>query len=282
MGKSTDFDYIRLDKNPWPEYLCASYRSFRENERHITRIPSHYVLIFMLERRLFFSEEGREIELRDGEWYVQMPGLLQHGSQESPAPSYFYIHFNAAGEGLDKINYDFSHNPEESSSIFLLKSGSYDKLLLKPLFDQLDYLDKSKPYDMLSRQALFLSILKHITSFHHREEQGGLGWEITHFISENYNKALTNDLLSEHFHFSAEYIIRTLKAYSGLTPGQYLSQYRITRAKEFLTNTNHTLSCIALEVGYHDTTVFYKAFKKQTGISPGEWRKRSRGINISR
>ncbi len=278
MSKSTHFNYIKLAKNPWPEYLCASYRTFRDRERHITRIPNHYVLIFMLERTLFFSENGDEIHLNDGEWYIQMPGLLQQGNQGSPAPSYFYIHFHAAGEEIPGINYDPSLDLEDTSSVLLIKRGFYDKILLKPLFEQLDYLDKNKPYDILGRQALFLSVLKHITSFHRKEERSSLGWEIIRFISENYNRNLTNDLLSEHFHFSSEYIIRAVRKDSGLTPGQYLTQYRVTRAKELLANTNHTLSYIALEIGYHDTTVFYKAFKKQTGISPGEWRKRSRGI----
>lgn len=273
-----NINYIKLNKNPWPEYSCASYRNFLDNEKHIERKANHFVLIFMLERTLFFSEEREDIILNKGEWYVQMPNLLQMGRKGSPAPSYFYIHFDAVGEEINNMN-DISGQYQEDKSLILIKKrGTYDIKLLKPMFDQLNYYDKNKAFDLLSQQSIFLSILKHIAYFHQNEEGSGIGWQVTSYIKENYNKEISQELLAKHFHFSSEYIGRKVKNYCGLSPYQYLTNYRITRAKELLANTNHTLSYITSEIGLKDSTVFYKAFKKQTGISPGEWRKISRGI----
>jgi len=233
----------------------------------------------MLERNLLFLEDGTKIELKKGEWYVQRPNLLQQGSEGSLTPSYFYIHFYAEGEILDIESDPSIRNIFDDTIIILRKRGSFDIKLLKPLFDQLDYCYKNKPYDMLNEQSIFLSLLNFITISVHKEESNGLAWQITQYISQNYYNDINCTMLSSKFHFSTEYINRKVKQYCGQTPVQYLQQIRIARAKDLLSNTDHTLSFITSEIGYHDTTVFYKAFKKQTGMSPGVWRERSRGLN---
>lgn len=268
---------IHLHTNPWPEFFGASYRNFYKGEKHITRICDFYVLIFMLERTLIFKEAGTEVILSKGEWYIQRPELLQQGIKGSPAPDYFYIHFNAK-ETQDTPDNSLVRDQADTSKVTISQRGTYDIKLLKPLLDQLDYCYKNKTYNILNCQSIFLSILNSITVYNHSEERSGLAWQVTQYISENYNKDITCDTLADQFHFSTEYINRKVKQYCDHTPGQYLQQIRITRAKELLANTDHTLSFITGEIGYRDTTVFYKAFKKQTGMSPGNWRERSRGI----
>ncbi|MDF2485158.1 MAG: hypothetical protein K0R46_1326 [Herbinix sp.] len=273
-----DQEVISLMVPPWPEFIGASYRYFLQGEKHITRICEHYVLIFMLDRTLFFTEDKRSIELHKGEWYIQRPGLLQQGESGSPAPSYFYIHFNAAPTAVADLLYQSIPPKEGTSQLLLLKQGLFDHKYLKPLFDQLDYCYRMKTYDILGNQAIFLTILNSLASWPQMASGRGLGNEITRYLTENYNKDIRCDTLAEEFHFSTEYINRKVKQCSGLTPVQYLQQIRIARAMELLSNTDHTLAYIASEVGYHDTTVFYKAFHKQTDISPGEWRMKSRRL----
>ena len=273
----TNQDTIRLQIPPWPEMTGASFRYFLQNERHINRICNHYVLIFMLERTLLFYEGHEEVVLNKGEWYVQRPGLMQQGISGCPAPSYFYIHFAAqeavATDQFNKVLY----SEEGSTWIELLRQGFFDRKYLLPFFEQLDYCYKTKPNDLLSIQSVFLTILNSIT-LHPSQVAGGLGHEITGYLSEHYNQDIRCDTLLKEFHFSTEYINRKVKQYSGMTPVQYLQQIRITRAKELLANTDHTLSHIAAEVGYHDISVFYKAFYKLSGIAPGEYRKKSRKL----
>jgi len=272
-----EINLIKIKINPWPEFSNCSYRHFFQEERHITRICNYYVLIFMLERALLFTEDGTEIELEKGEWYIQRPNLLQQGKKGSPAPSYFYVHFNAEEE-IENPIIQIVKNGEDKTDITLVKRGFFNIKLFKPLFEQLDYSNKNRPYDILNAQSIFLAILKNITITISTKESNELGQKITQYISENYNKDINCNMMSEVFHFSTEYINRKVKQYCGLSPGQYLQQFRITRAKELLANTDHTLSYIASTIGYHDTTVFYKAFVKQTALSPGVWRDKSRGI----
>ena len=58
-----------------------------------------------------------------------------------------------------------------------------------------------------------------------------------------------------------------------VSPHRYLTELRIGHAKFLLTNTNAKILDIAKSVGFADPFYFSKAFKKETGFSPSEFRK---------
>ena len=62
----------------------------------------------------------------------------------------------------------------------------------------------------------------------------------------------------------------------GVSPQEYLSQFRLTRAKEQLTLTNSSVASIAQSCGYQDPQVFSKAFKQLFGTTPVKYRKLDR------
>ena len=58
-----------------------------------------------------------------------------------------------------------------------------------------------------------------------------------------------------------------------MSPQQFLTTFRITKAAELLQLTEHPIESIALSCGYMDPLVFTKAFKQMKGVSPSVWRK---------
>ena len=62
---------------------------------------------------------------------------------------------------------------------------------------------------------------------------------------------------------------------SGIGIGQHLWKLRLDRAKELLRTTTHTLADIAEQSGFASPFHFSEKFKKETGITPGQFRKRS-------
>lgn len=66
---------------------------------------------------------------------------------------------------------------------------------------------------------------------------------------------------------------RIFKARTGQSIAAYYLQARIERAKELLTSTRMTLQAIAEAVGYTEGNNFQIAFKRVTGMTPGEWRR---------
>ena len=66
---------------------------------------------------------------------------------------------------------------------------------------------------------------------------------------------------------------RTMKLVFGLTPTQYISKGRLSRASNLLLQTEKSISEIAQLCGYFDHSAFSRAFKKATGSSPLAFRR---------
>lgn len=72
----------------------------------------------------------------------------------------------------------------------------------------------------------------------------------------------------------ARTFLRRFRAATGLRPIQYCQHVRVGKAREMLEFTNGTVDHIAWMVGYLDPGTFRTAFKKVTGITPADYRKR--------
>jgi two-component system response regulator YesN len=81
--------------------------------------------------------------------------------------------------------------------------------------------------------------------------------------------------LAEHLGLTPAYLSKLFKAETGRNYSEELTELRIQRAKELLTNTNWRTSEIGLKVGYTNPQYFATAFRKSTGRSPSEFRESS-------
>ena len=72
------------------------------------------------------------------------------------------------------------------------------------------------------------------------------------------------------------YLYKLFRQNLNLSPQDYLSNYRITRAAELLSITDLPIGGVALSCGYRDPLVFGKAFKAKRGITPTQYRKKNR------
>ncbi|WP_270164442.1 response regulator transcription factor [Paenibacillus sp. SYP-B4298] len=103
--------------------------------------------------------------------------------------------------------------------------------------------------------------------------------DIVAYIDKHYMDNLSLQQLAAAFHLSREYISRKFKQEFGHNFSDYLSAYRIGKAKQLLLNPYLKLAQIAEMVGFSDVKYFSKVFKKQEGRSPREYRQQqeSRG-----
>ena len=92
-------------------------------------------------------------------------------------------------------------------------------------------------------------------------------------IHQSYSQALTIDDIIEGVPLSKYHFIRIFRRIIGVTPYNYLTNYRINSAKIFLRTTNMSVSEIAEKCGFSDTSNFIVQFKKNTGQKPLQYRK---------
>ena len=92
------------------------------------------------------------------------------------------------------------------------------------------------------------------------------------YLRRNYSKSITNNLLAKEFGFVPSYISRIFKRQKGVSPNEYLTNYRIELAKKLiLENPDMKMKEIANIVGFKEAYYFSKTFKRETGVWPTEF-----------
>lgn len=92
------------------------------------------------------------------------------------------------------------------------------------------------------------------------------------FITNNFDKNITLKDVADEVYLSQNYLSELFKKETGEGFYEFLSNYRIKRAKEILLTTNLKIYEVAESVGYNDSITFGRAFKKITGVTPNNFR----------
>ncbi len=101
--------------------------------------------------------------------------------------------------------------------------------------------------------------------------------QIRSFIDCSYgNSALSLDYICRMYNYHPNYISRRFHEATGSSFSEYLEFCRISHARSLLLETELPVHDIAMGVGYHNAMYFSKVFRKNTGASPSEYRKRNR------
>ncbi len=99
---------------------------------------------------------------------------------------------------------------------------------------------------------------------------------IKDYINDNYMKQGTNaGNIAERFGSSGSYIGALFREQEKTTITKYITQLRVAKAAELLADTNLQIGTISMKVGYSDQNYFARIFKKNTGLSPVEYRSKS-------
>jgi two-component system response regulator YesN len=93
------------------------------------------------------------------------------------------------------------------------------------------------------------------------------------FFESNYYEPLTLPDTAKAVSMSPSRLRAVFKNECGETVMRYLTKVRIRKAKEFMRDTDRTLTEIAFDVGFQDSNYFSTVFKKYENCSPNEWRK---------
>lgn len=95
------------------------------------------------------------------------------------------------------------------------------------------------------------------------------------FIHENANEGITRDEVSVYLGITPDHLCKKLNKECGLTIADYINRYKIHISHEYLLNMpDKTIAQVAEKVGIRDANYFSKLFKKYSGLSPGEFKKK--------
>ena len=95
------------------------------------------------------------------------------------------------------------------------------------------------------------------------------------YISQNYAENLSLKKLAEVACLSPFHFQREFKKNMGITPHEYLSDFRIRESKKMLLNSED-IADIAIQLKFFDQSHFSKIFRKTVGVPPGRYSKINR------
>lgn len=104
----------------------------------------------------------------------------------------------------------------------------------------------------------------------------------TNYFHEHFHDQILIDKYLEEKNINANAFFKKFKAYTGVSPLQYLLDIRLSNAKSLLESTEYTISEISSIVGYDNPLYFSRLFHRHVGISPREYRNdfRSKGKSV--
>ena len=128
--------------------------------------------------------------------------------------------------------------------------------------------------DLLGLKAIFISEIVEIINYLHTEDSQytPVVKQIMAEVQKNYKEDMNLKTLSYKYHMNASYLGQIFQKEAGCSFAQYLSNTKNGIAKDLILNTNMKINDIAKEVGYPDTSYFYRKFKQCYGVSPASLR----------
>ena len=221
---------------------------------------------FSMENRvcfgLSFCKSGQITYTQNGKEYVSE----KHKAILLPKGGNYSLYCNKTGdcEGVDIkeiVMLDISNSEKYLNSFEEIKELSF--------FEN----DKLKQY------SLFFRMLDRLLM--ETKSNRSMVGRIVAYIEENYNNAeLTNQLIARKNNISEVYMRRLFVKEYKTTPKQYITDIRIKKAEQLLSEGTLSVGEIAVKCGFGDIHHFSRVFKKVNAVSPLEYRRENTNATL--
>lgn len=115
----------------------------------------------------------------------------------------------------------------------------------------------------------------HMRHARHSEDADAVLHLILNYIEEHLLEELTRENIAQYVHFHPAYLSRFFRKNTGWSLSEYIVQKRIESAKEMLVQSELKVGYIMNHIGYYNLSHFTRTFKKMTGYTPQQYRKKN-------
>ena len=92
-------------------------------------------------------------------------------------------------------------------------------------------------------------------------------------VESHYDRVITLDEVALLANFSVFHFTRFFRETTGMTFGQYVNQFRVEKAVDYLINTNDTITEIVFKSGFNSAKTFNRVFRQIKGCSPSAYKR---------
>lgn len=248
---------------------CEPFHSYGPATR------SNYIIHYILDGKGTYQVGEQKYQLSKGQGFLIEPETLTFYQADKDEPwSYLWVGFGGSEAG--KLIQDIGLNSRQ-----LIYQCDYGEELKEVVFSMLKHTQStaSNLYYLQGRLYDFFSVLTRdvvIDSYEDTTKESIYVQDAIAYIRNNYSKGVNVSDIAEYLNINRSYLYTMFKDSLDLSPKEFLTKFRVSRAKEQLTLTDLSVEYIAYSCGYKNSLVFTKAFKQEIGMTPSKYRKINR------
>ncbi|OWA37316.1 hypothetical protein B9G55_04425 [Saccharibacillus sp. O16] len=282
---------LELNIPPFPQIAAIGHGIWKRGMIHAQRVFGAHDLIICGSGALFIEEGDQRYEIRPGCMLVLEAGKRHGGFRATEEDTEVYwIHYQHDGAAAEALNQDQAPGkpllPRSSQEIqpspgkvVIPKFAEVDLNELRPLLDRMlalyETLTLARSYELhIEFGRLLLRLQQSLYSSASRSRGDRLGELAAAYIADRLESPFDSAAMERDLHYHFDYLSRCLKQYTGLSPLAYRHRLQIERAKRLLAHSDEPLARIGERCGFPDPSYFARLFKRETSLTPGEYRRR--------
>lgn len=235
--------------------------------------PDHnYILHFITDGKGFFKIGGNVYRLKKGDAFFTPAQVPAYYCADIDNP-WKYMWFEIYGKTAEDFFESMGLNAE-----FPIYQSTDANSIIKQFDNLFKAYNERNEYIYIAELFKLMGIMSETNNKSVSKKVTGVK-EYTNlcmnYIKSNYKNKITVDALCEVANIERSYLFRIFRKHVGMSPQQYVIEYKLAMAAKLLEIGELNISEIAKNVGYDDQFAFSKLFKKQYGISPLEYKKNS-------
>lgn len=242
-------------------------------------------LLFCIKGEFAYEFQNRPLEVLTAGHFIVIPAGMEHRLAEAIDPAGHRVEMLVLAKGkgsLSPFPQEVAETLVKALSARTCRSVACSRELTA-LFLELDALASRgakdlSPVELAMARTLSSLILQRCTVQHKAPPMRSdtrLIREAIAWLESHYEENVRLERLVSYMGYSRSRLFELFKRETGLTPADWLSRYRVKKARRLLRSTPLPIAEIARSCGFSSPQYFNAAFKKQTGSTPSEWRKRN-------
>lgn len=241
----------------------------------------NYIIHYIMDGKGIYQVGEKKYKLSKGQGFLIEPEELTFYQADQEEP-WSYLWVGVGGTGAKKFIQDIGLNSQQR--IFRCADG---EKLNEIVMDMMKH-TRSTVSDLYYLQGKLYELFSVLTAdvvieeLMEENKENRYIQEAVTYIRNHYAAGLTVEELAGYLGVNRSYLYTLFKNKLQLSPKEFLTKFRISRAREQLILTEESVENIAVACGYHSTLVFTKNFKQETGMTPTEFRKTNRKVTKER
>ena len=276
--------------------LHVNYVKLTDKWNYSNVISPYFRIYYIYDGDGWIISEKEKTKLEPGYLYIIPSFTLCHLRCDNYLSQYFLHFFEESTNGISLFEYNRTiiKIPAQETDI-----ANFKRLLEINPGRGINRSDNPKAYEKEPFYKGYQELNNSVSYSTYLETQGIIFLFISHFLSSNrflsrvsntipskildsisyiqlnLKENITVNLLAKKVNWQHDYFSRQFLHYTGERPLAYIHNKRIERALYLISTTDLSHSDIAEEIGFESPTYFSKIFKRITGLTPGEYKKRN-------